>query len=509
MQGLKSGVHNNKKDRVSSIKSLAGQTALYGLSSIMGRFLNYLLVPLYTRVFSPEAYGVVSEFYAYATFLLVIFTYGMETALFHFSRRSEHPDSIYKTILSTITFSSTTIAALLILFSKTIAAALGYASHPEYISWFALILAFDAISSIPFAWLRMEEKAKKFALYKLLNIIFNIGLNLFFLVFAKGMYEKGTQMGKLLYDPAIGVGYVFISNLAASALSLLLFAPSLKRVSFSNDGALIKTMLRYSLPLMVAGFAGMINETLDRAIYKYLVPDKTIALHQLGIYSACYKVAIVMTLFIQTFRYAAEPFFFSHTKKEKGRALNAIVLNYFMATCCFIFIVVLLYLNLFMYFVGEDFRSGSGVVPVLLMANLFLGVYIYLSLWYKLSGETHYGAWFSIIGAAITIALLVSMVPVWGYMGAAWATLLCYGCMMILSFVTGQKHYPIPYDIKALLILLTGALAVYFINLKVQHDLSSLSLKESIKIILLFIYASLSWKVIRSSNRKISNSEKP
>lgn len=493
---------------MSSIRSLAGQTALYGLSSIIGRFLNYLLVPIYTRVFAPEAYGVVSEFYAYATFLIVVFTYGMETALFHFNRKADNPDYVYKNVLSTVTFSSVIISALLIIFSKPIAASIDYASHPEYISWFAMILAFDAISSIPFAKLRLEEKAKKFALYKLLNIIFNIGLNLFFLVFAKGLYAEGTKMGKLLYDPAIGVGYVFISNLAASALSLLLFSSSVKIITFKIDGELVKTMLRYSLPLMIAGFAGMINETLDRAIYKYLVPDKTIALHQLGIYSACYKVAIVMTLFIQTFRYAAEPFFFSHSKKEKGRGLNAVVMNYFVAMCCLIFVGVTLYINLFMYFVGEEFRAGIAVVPILLMANLFLGVYIYLSLWYKLSGDTHFGAWFSIIGAIITIVLLISLVPAFGYMGAAWATLICYGLMMIISYITGQKRFPVPYDLKAMLILVAAALIVFFINSKLQHVLSSFTLKESIKIILLLIYSSFAWKVIKSSNLKISNSEK-
>jgi O-antigen/teichoic acid export membrane protein len=493
---------------VSSIRSLASQTALYGLSSIVGRFLNYLLVPLYTRVFSPEAYGVVSEFYAYSTFLIVVFTYGMETALFHFTRKSNNPDSVYKTVLSTITFSSTALAILLIVFSQPVSNLLKYPEHPEYITWFAMILAFDAISSIPFAKLRLEEKAKKFALYKLLNIVFNIGLNLFFLVFAKGLYEEGSRLGKTLYDPSIGVGYVFMSNLAASGLSLLLFAPSMKKISLQNDSMLIKTMLRYSMPLMIAGFAGMINETLDRAIYKYLVPDKTIALHQLGIYSACYKVAVVMTLFIQTFRYAAEPFFFSHAKKEIGRGLNAIVLNYFMATCCFIFVVVMLYLNLFMYFVGEEFRAGAAVVPILLIANLFLGIYLYLSLWYKLSGQTHYGAWFSIFGAVITIALLVSLVPRFGYIGAAWATLLCYAGMMILSFITGQKHYAIPYDLRTLIILLLSALAVYFVNDKIQDLVSSSTLRESIKITLLIVYAAFSWKMIKRSNMKLSHSEK-
>ncbi len=493
---------------MSTIRSLAGQTALYGLSSIVGRFLNYLLVPIYTRVFAPEAYGVVSEFYAYATFLMVVFTYGMETALFHFSRKSEDPDQVYKNAISTITISSVIFASLLILFSQSIASFAGYAKHPEYITWFALILAFDAITSIPFAQLRLKNKAKTFALFKLINIIFNIGLNLFFLVFAKGLAAEGTKMGKVLYDPAIGVGYVFISNLAASALSLLLFTSTLKNITLKIDGALVKTMLLYSLPLMIAGFAGMINETLDRAIYKYLVPDKAIALHQLGIYSACYKVAIVMTLFIQTFRYAAEPFFFSHSKKEKGRGLNAVVMNYFMATCCLIFVVVMLYLNLFMYFVGEQFRSGVGVVPVLLMANLFLGVYIYLSLWYKLSGHTHFGAWFSIIGAVVTIVLLVTLVPVYGYMGAAWATLICYGLMMILSYITGQKRYPIPYDLKAMLVLLLSAIIVSLLNKQLQHHISSVTIKETLKIILLLIYIAFAWKVIKSSNLKISNINK-
>jgi O-antigen/teichoic acid export membrane protein len=439
---------------------------------------------------------------------MVIFTYGMETALFHFSRKSEDPDLVYKNAISTITISSVILASLLILFSESIANLAGYAKHPEYITWFALILAFDAISSIPFAQLRLKNKAKTFALYKLTNIIFNIGLNLFFLVFAKGLEAEGTKMGKLLYDPAIGVGYVFISNLAASALSLLLFSSTFKNISLKIDGVLVKSMLLYSLPLMIAGFAGMINETLDRAIYKYLVPDKAIALHQLGIYSACYKVAIVMTLFIQTFRYAAEPFFFSQNKKEKGRGINAVVMNYFMATCCLIFVVVMLYLNLFMYFVGEQYRSGAAVVPVLLIANLFLGLYIYLSLWYKLSGDTHYGAWFSIIGAVVTIILLLTLVPVFGYMGAAWATLICYGLMMILSYITGQKRYPIPYDLKALLVLLTSAILVAFLNKQLQHFISSDTIKETLKILLLLIYIAFAWKVIKSSNLKISNTNK-
>jgi O-antigen/teichoic acid export membrane protein len=488
---------------VSSIKALAGQTALYGLSSIIGRFLNYLLVPLYTRVFAPEAYGVVSEFYAYATFLNVLFTYGMETALFHFTRKSDNAEYIFKNALSAITFSSLLFTSLLFIFSGDIAAAAGYEKNPEYIAWFALILSCDAICSIPFAKLRLQEKAKRFAIYKLVNILFNIGLNLFFLVFAKGLYEEGSSLGKTLYDPAIGAGYVFISNLIASGMTLLLFSTSLKSITIHIDGALVKKMLIYSLPLMIAGFAGMINETLDRALYKYLVPDRSDALHELGIYSACYKIAVVMTLFIQTFRYAAEPFFFSNAKKENALNLNAVILNYFMATCCIIFVLVTLYLDLFLYFVGEDYRSGAAVIPVLLMANLLLGVYVYLSIWYKLSGETHYGAWFSIAGAVITILLLFLLIPRFGYMGAAWATFICYASMMLMTYVIGRKKYPVPYDLKALLFLFSSAVIIYAAGFYLNILIDSSTIYELVRLLLLGGYAFLAWKIISVSNKKI------
>ena len=247
-------------------------------------------------------------------------------------------------------------------------------------------------------------------------------------------------------------------------------------------------MILYALPLMIAGFAGMINETLDRAIYKYLLPDRAIALHQLGIYSACYKVAILMTLFVQTYRYAAEPFFFSQQHKENSRQIYANVMNYFVAACCIIFFSILLYIDFFMHFIGPSYREGVGVVPVLLFANLCLGVYINLSIWYKLSGDTHYGAWFSIIGAVITIALLLLLVPHFGYMGAAWATLICYASMMIISFYTGQKKFPIPYQTNLLLLLITSSLLVYWFSMKLPYFITSKILLEAIKAFILIIY---------------------
>ncbi len=488
---------------MSSIRTLAKQTALYGISSIVGRFLNYLLVPIYTRVFLPEAYGVISEFYAYVTFLLVVFTYGMETAYFHFSEKNPDKTVAYRNAFSMLCISSFVLSTILIICSHSIANALGYPTHPEYITCFALILAFDAITSISFAQLRQQNKAKKFALYKTLNILINIGLNLFFLVVARTLYEKGSSLGMHLYNPDFGVGYVFVANLVASAATVLFFTGSFKSFTTKLDAVLVKKMILYALPLMIAGFAGMINETLDRAIYKYLIPDRAIALHQLGIYSACYKIAIFMTLFIQTYRYAAEPFFFSQQHKENSRQLYAAVMNYFVAACCIIFVGVLLYLDFFMHFIGEAYREGVGVVPVLLFANLCLGIYINLSIWYKLSGDTHYGAWFSIVGAVITIVLLLVLVPLFGYMGAAWATLICYASMMILSFVTGQKKFPIPYRTDLLLLLITSSLLLYGISLKIHNIFSSFIAIETVKAVMLLIYIGIVYKLVRSGNKPV------
>ena len=490
---------------MSSIRTLAKQTALYGISSIVGRFLNYLLVPIYTRVFLPETYGVISEFYAYVTFLLVLFTYGMETAYFHFSEKNNDKDFVFRNAFSMLCYSSFFLSTLLIIFSQSIANALQYPEHPEYITWFALILAFDAITSISFTQLRQQHKAKKFALYKILNISINIGLNLFFLVFAKHLFENGSALGSFLYHPSIGVGYVFISNLIASAATLLFFVGSFKSFTTKIDKELLRKMILYALPLMIAGFAGMINETLDRAIYKYLLPDRAIALHQLGIYSACYKVAILMTLFVQTYRYAAEPFFFSQQHKENSRQIYANVMNYFVAACCIIFFSILLYIDFFMHFIGPSYREGVGVVPVLLFANLCLGVYINLSIWYKLSGDTHYGAWFSIIGAVITIALLLLLVPHFGYMGAAWATLICYASMMIISFYTGQKKFPIPYQTNLLLLLVTSSLLLYWFSMKLPYFITSKILLEAIKAFILIIYIGFVYRLIRANDRPLKS----
>ncbi len=484
---------------MSQIKKLAGQTAIYGLSSIVGRLLNYLLVPLYTRIFVPEAYGVVSEFYAYVTFLIVLYTYGMETAYFQFSNKNDDDNTVYSNSFSTLVISSVILSSLLIIFSQWIANFLGYADHPEYIVWFSLILAFDAITALPFAKLRQENNAKKFALIKIVNISSNIGLNLFFLAFLPHI-TNNNSFG-VLYNPAIGVGYVFISNLISSLITLLFFYRDFKLFRLNINRELMSNMLVYAFPLLIAGFAGMINETLDRAILKYLVADKSTALHQLGVYSACYKLSIIMTLFVQTYRYAAEPFFFSQQSKKNNKRLYATIMNYFVFVCSLIFLGVMLYMNIAKYFIGEKFHEGLQVVPVLLFANLFLGVYLNLSMWYKLSGQTKYGAWFSIVGAAITIILNFILIPVMGYMGAAWATFICYGAMMFISYIYGQKHYPIPYNIKIclLIILLSVGLWITSDYLFVIYPMGIL-LSNITKLIVLSVFIMVSWRLIIPSS---------
>jgi O-antigen/teichoic acid export membrane protein len=457
---------------VGSIKKLAGQTAIYGLSSIVGRLLNYLLVPFYTRIFSPSEYGVVSELLAYVSFFMIIFTYGMETSFFHFSEKDHDRNNVYTSGVLSLLGSSFFLSGLMILFSSSIATWIKYPKHPEYITWLALTLAFDALCSLPFARLRQQNKAKRFAALKIINICVNIGFNAFFLVLCpKWIHEQGffKELTDVVYSPKIGVGYVFISYMLSSLVTLLFLIPQFKDVRLEFDSNLWKQMIIYSFPLLIGGFAGMVNETFDRAVYKYLAPDKTIALRELGIYSACYKLSIVMTLFIQTFRYAAEPFFFSHYKKENNKLMYAQVMKYFVITCSFIFLLVMLYLDVFKVLIGEKFRAGLAVVPILLLANMCLGIFYNLSMWYKLTGQTRFGAYFSIFGAVLTVILLWWLIPLMGYMGAAWATLIVYAAMMILSYVTGQKYYPVNYDVSRNLMYIGLALIIYFANFGIER----------------------------------------
>jgi O-antigen/teichoic acid export membrane protein len=454
---------------LSTLKKLAGQSAVYGLSSIVGRFLNYLLVPLHTNIFKqPGEYGVVTEIYAYISFLVIIYTYGLETSFFNFSRDEKFKDRIFGTVMSSLTVSTLLFTGLIVFFSGDLAEVMHYEKHPEYLIWMAMIIGFDALTSVPFARLRQQGKAKKFAMLKMTNILFNIGFNILFFIIFPVWYKGDDGAGKILaetfYNPDIRVGYVFISNLLASAITFFMMMPDIRFRFADFDKSLLGKVLVYSLPLLIAGLAGMVNETLDRIMIKYLIEDTRDAMRQLGIYGACYKLSILMALFIQAFRYAAEPFFFTHFKGEDSKVQYARVMKYFVMACAFILLFIMMYIDVFRYFIGKNYWEGLTVVPILLVANMCLGIFFNLSMWYKLSNKTRYGALFAIFGAVVTIVFNLMLVPVMGYKGAAWATLICYAGMMVLSFVIGQRKFYIPYETKRIMIIMGLSIVLFLIS---------------------------------------------
>lgn len=455
------------------IRKLASQTAIYGISSIFGRFLNYLLIPLYTYYFSAAEYGVVSEFYAYAGFFSVLLLFGFETGYFRF-RDKESPgrDTAYSTALIFVVLVNLGFFLFIRWIDAPLSAALHYADHPEYVLWFATILTLDAMTAIPFARLRAENKALRFAGIKMAEIMITILLSLFFIVYCPKMLGQNPDSWvRQVYDPAIGVGYIFIANLLASIFKFFLLTPQFKGLAWGFDRQLFGRMLRYSLPMVVIGFAGIINEMLDRALLKYLLPyDEVTNLKMLGIYSACYKLSILMSLFIQAFRYAAEPFFFAYAGNSDSRKVYADVLKFFVIFCVFIFLMVTLFIDFFKYFIGEEFRAGLEVVPILLLANLCLGIYVNLSIWYKLTDRTVMGAFVSLAGAALTIVLNIWWIPTMGYIGSAWATLACYGMMVIVSYLLGRKYYPVAYDLKRLVGYTSLGIALYLAHEQLPLD---------------------------------------
>ena len=466
------------------LKKLASQTAVYGLSQIVGRFVNYLLVPLHTALFDTAEFGINTLMYSYVTFFNVLLTYGMETAFFRYSQKHENRAEVYSTALKSIISTSLFFGVLIGLFSAPIAQLINIPEHPEYVTYFACIMALDAISAIPFAYLRQQNKPLKFALVKNLNIFTNILLNLYFLVLCPYVYK--TQFGLTLpfYDGTLHIGYVFIANLFASIITIPFLSKeiiAIKNASFNKE--LWREMLVYGLPLMVVGFAGMINETLDRIIISYVYTNVEEGLQATGIYGANYKLSILMSLFIQAFRYAAEPFFFNHAKTQDKRDIYAKVMNYFTLVCLVLFLIVTLYIDVFKHFINDRYWEGLHVVPVLLLANMFLGIYYNLSIWYKLSDHTNKGAVISLIGAAITLIANFVLVPLLGYTGSAWATLICYLSMVIICYLLGMKYYPIPYQVKRISTYIAAVLVIYFsINLipsdglMIKHLISALAI---------------------------------
>lgn len=450
---------------MSSLRQLISQTAIYGLSSIIGRFLNYLLVPLYTYTFNAGEYGVVSEFYAYAGFLAVLLVLGLETGYFRFRQQQLFAvEAVYRNALSVLTLISLSFFIAMAFWQQALATWLHYPDHPEYLLWFSGILAIDAMTALPFARLRAENRAWRFAGIKMAEIFITIALNLFLLLLCPKLLTLWPESEWLAYyDPQWGVGYIFLANLLASLIKLLLLLPQFRGIHLQLDPRILLPMFRYSLPMVVIGFAGMINEMLDRAILKILLPyDVSTNLKMLGIYGACYKLSILMSLFVQAFRYAGEPFFFSYAGRTDAKRAYALVMQYFVMAGVFIFLLVTLFLNFFQYFIGEEFRAGLTIVPILLLANLCLGIYVNLSIWYKLGDRTGLGAWVSIAGAALTIVLNILWIPKWGYIGSAWATFCCYFFMVCVSWLLGRRYYPVAYPLGKIGWYLGLGLALYW-----------------------------------------------
>lgn len=444
-------------------KQLAGQTLVYGLGTIVPRLLNYLLLtPFYTYVVADlSGYGVISEIYSYIAFLMVLLTYGMETTYFRFSVDDNYnKNQIFNTSFFSLLI--TTSIFLIIVFTNVsgISKLIHYESNSQYIIWFSLIVAFDAITAIPFAKLRQENKAIKFAIIKIGNILINIGFNLFFFLVCKNA-ESGWLSN--IYNEDIGVGYAFLSNLFASIFSFLVLIPELKYFKFNINFSVYKKMISYALPLLIVGLSGMVNEVADKILIKYITPEHLKPMEQLGIYSANYKLAVLMTIFIQMFKYAAEPFFFNQAKNIDAKQIYAKVMTYFVIFCLLIFLLVTLYIDIFKYFIGKPFRVGIGVVPIVLLANMFLGIYYNLSVWYKLTNLTRYGALIAIVGVIITFFINIVFIPKYGYLASAWATFICYFIMMIISYFMGKKYYKINYNIKKIIIYIILAIILFLI----------------------------------------------
>jgi len=470
------------------IKSLISQTAVYGLSSIAGRFLNYLLVPLYTHLFLADEYGVVTELYAYVSILLIILTYGMETGYFRFCQNTEYERSkVYSTTFSSLIFTSIIFGILLLIGGGAISSLIGYGDHPEYVLLLGLTVALDALSAVPFAKLRIENRARRFAVVKFINIGLNIGLNLFFLLFVPNYLGHDNYLYQL-FQPGLDVGYIFLSNFLASFFTLFLLGDViLEGFSFKNiDFQLLKQIFRYSYPLLFAGIAGMMSENLDRILLKYflvvpehafnvvqkmflLPPDlfdsNSYVMAQIGIYGANVKIAVLMTLFIQAYRYAAEPFFFNYAKNTDSKEMYAKVMKYFVVFGLFIFLGVTLFIDYAKYIINSTYHEGLSVVPILLISKLLFGIVFNLSIWYKLTNKTSFGAILAFIGATVSVTLNVLLIPVIGYMGSAWASIATYGVMMVISFILGNKNFYIAYDLKRIFLYFAIAIGFYFLNL--------------------------------------------
>jgi O-antigen/teichoic acid export membrane protein len=451
-----------------SIKKLAGQTLWYGIPRIVSRFLNFGVSLLGFRLFDPNGSYPYTQIYAVVPFLTILYTYGLETSFFQFAQ-TENRKKLFNTLNVSILASTLLFTAILFLFKGGLTDFIEMQSHPEFVTWMIWIVFFDTLYTLPLAKLRLEERPRKYALVNVVSVLINIAVILFFYYVAKPAYEnhRYTFLGQL-YNPKVGIGYFIIANVVASGITLLLLYKEFASFRLEFDKGLWKRIMNYSYPLIIVGFGGMINEMLSRLVYqKVLDLPKAQEEFELGVFGANYKLAVLITIFIQIFKIAAEPFFFNQSRSEGAQKMYARVMKFFVIACCFMFLVVSLFLDVWKFLIASkhpEFAQGILIVPVLSMASIFLGIYYNLSVWYKLTNKNMFGAYITIAGAVITIVLNMILIPKFHYTGAAWATFLCYTFMMVISYTQGQKHYPIPYAKKKLVTYLTICGLFYIIH---------------------------------------------
>lgn len=465
---------------MANMKSLAKDTAIYGMSSIIGRFLNYLLVPLYTAKISAASggYGVITNMYAYTALLLVILTYGMETTFFRFvNKEGEDAPKVYTTVLCMVGCTSLLFIALVMAFIHPLSSLMGYADHPAYVWTMFVTVAIDAFQCIPFAYLRYKKRPMKFAAFKLLFILLNILLNVLYYVVL-----GGTE-----------VGYAFYINLVCTASITFCFYKELKEgfmgefATWSETKRLIGKMLRYSWPILVLGIAGILNQTADKILFPYIYKGND-SHTQLGIYGAASKIAMIMAMITQAFRYAYEPFVFGKAKDKDSRDTYAAAMKYFLIFTLLAFLVVMGYIDVLRHIIGRDYWDGLRVVPIVMAAEILMGVYFNLSFWYKLIDRTIWGAWFSGIGCIVLIAVNVIFVPQYGYMACAWAGFAGYGTAMVLSYFVGQKYYPINYPLKSIGVYVAITLLFFVVMHLAEVYVPNMALRLAINTVCIVLF---------------------
>ncbi|MCQ2344329.1 MAG: oligosaccharide flippase family protein [Paludibacteraceae bacterium] len=452
---------------MAEMKQLAKETAIYGVSSIVGKFLNWLLVPMYTYVLQNSGqYGIVTNLYAWTALVIVIITYGMETGFFRFA--SEHKDDktlsdrVYSTTLCSLAVSSTLFAILIVLFRNDIVTLLDCGASASIIAMLGITVALDAFDSIPFAYLRYKKKPIKFAAFKLISIAINIFGNIFFLILCpKIMETSASWLVDWCYRPDFGIEYIFITNLISSFLCTLLLLPTVLEPKLDFDNVLLRKMLRYSLPILLLGIVGIMNQTVDKILFPIVYPDKVEAMQQLGIYGACFKVAMIMMMFTNAFRYAYEPFVFqkhgtSHCKESYSDAMK-----YFIITALLIFLAMVFYLDIIKFLLRSDYRIGMDIVPLILISYMFQGIVYNLALWYKLVDKTYWGAIISSLGFVIMFVIQLIFIPLYSYWACVWASVICYFVMMMVSYFVGQHYYPIDYQLKRIAMYVVVAALIW------------------------------------------------